>query len=269
MISVDKFFMSKKIQELYITSTSLLKTITRVRRGMFLYSIVIFLFLVGSFNFSYAQSPLSSEVSFDVDVDTVNATVKKRPFVALKTNLLYNWVLIPNIELEFPLGRHCSLGGEFLINRLQNRKNTIYTNILSLGLEGRFWLGNREKKKALTGWFLGLFTSAGLYDIQVMKTGGSQGEFLGGGISLGYGLPVAKNISFEFSAGVGYFIYDYRKYWVDYRVDIADGVTVEYSELVMEGLERRIQSIFPAKVKISFVWMLNSKHKKTKILWRD
>ncbi len=181
----------------------------------------------------------------------VVASYERRPLFALKTNLLFDAALTPNIEIEVPIGSRWSVNGEFM-RGWWLRKQTFCWQLESFGVEGRYWFGDRAVRRQLTGWFAGVFASGGFYDFQFHRTRGVQGEFyLLAGVSGGYGMAISRSWSIEFSAGIGYIINNYRRYTV-----------IDNDYLVRCGEEHRFQSIFPAKAKISLVWLIHRKVRK-------
>ena len=94
--------------------------------------------------------------------------------------------------------------------------------ILCGTLEARYWFGHREDRPVLNGWFVGVYSGAGLYDLQ-WKAKGYQGEFfMAAGVSGGYSHKIgkrAKNLSMEYSLGFGHFRSHYTKYEAYYFPD--------------------------------------------------
>lgn len=81
---------------------------------------------------------------------------KSVPFLALKTNMLFDIALIPNIEVEVPVGKCWSLNGELMFPWWLFDNDKYCMQILSGGLETRYWLDNKKKRNILTGHFAGL-----------------------------------------------------------------------------------------------------------------
>lgn len=175
----------------------------------------------------------------------------RKPLWAVKTNLLYDIALTPNIEWEIPWGNRFSINLEWQYGWWLRRDNTFCWELESGGIEPRIWFGNRATHRRLTGWFAGVFAQGGLYDFQLEEAAGYQGEFyVFAGLTGGYSVAVAKHLNMEFSLGVGYLITDYRHYHV------------EDNELIKQGYSMRFSSLLPAKAKVSLVWMWNGKDKK-------
>lgn len=175
-----------------------------------------------------------------------------KPVLAIKSNLLFDVALTPNVELELPIGRHFSLNAEFMRGWFM-KKRTFCWEIESYGLEGRYWFKGRKERPLLTGWFIGGFISSGYYDFQLDKVKGIQGEVeLLTGLSGGYNIELSREFRLEFSAGVGYMINNYRRY-----------TAINNHYLLKDGDEQRFTAILPAKAKISLVWLIHRKIKRS------
>ena len=182
---------------------------------------------------------------------SISRGTEKQPFLALKTNLLFDLAMMPNLELELPLGKRFSLNGELMFPWWLFKGDKYCMQILSGGVEGRYWLGNRKKRDVLTGHFFGLYAGGGKYDLQ-WKRNGYQGEFfIAAGISYGYAVNIAKNLNLEFNIGVGLLRTMYEHY---HAID-------NYQTLLWQE-SGRYTWLGPTKAKISLVWMLNRKVRK-------
>lgn len=181
---------------------------------------------------------------------------EKRPLFAVKTNLLFDAALMPNIEIEVPIGstNRWSVNGEYMFPWWLLDGDKYSLQILTGGLEGRYWLGSRENRmnrEVLTGHFLGLYAGGGKYDLQ-WKENGYQGEFfIAAGISYGYAHEIARNLRLEYNIGIGLLRTDYRHYHA--RDNYQTLLWQENGKYTWFG---------PTKVKISLVWLLNRKVKK-------
>ena len=77
----------------------------------------------------------------------------------------------PNIEIEVPIGRQWSLNAEYKCPWWSDSNKEICYQLLSGGIESRFWLGNRAGRRQLTGHFIGLYAEGGIYDFQYKGDG--------------------------------------------------------------------------------------------------
>lgn len=197
------------------------------------------------------QLDAKTETTFSLNEYVVDSPIVTRPYVAFKTNLLFDAVTIANIELEVPVAQRWSVGGEWIFPwwLWEGEQNCI--QVLSGSLEARYWIKPNQKYQSdynpLAGWFVGLYGGGGLYDLEYQKTG-YQGEFyIATGISAGYVHPFSKSLLMEFSVGIGYMNTDFRKYEAKYsEVDNKWHLIRQYN-----GSQTWIG---PTKAKVSLVW---------------
>lgn len=175
----------------------------------------------------------------------------RRALFALKTNLLYDAMTALNIEIEVPIGQHWSVAGEYIFPWWLSKRKQKCLQSLSGYLEGRYWFGDRTGRRQLTGWFAGMYAGGGNYDVE-WGNKGYQGEFIiPAALSGGYAHRIGRNLSMEYSLGVGYMRTSYREY---------------KPEICSDGVERLVRQrsdtfnwVGPTRVKVSLVWMINSK----------
>lgn len=216
--------------------------------------------LLTLFPYSYAEQvadkqPEMAKVDEDKSVNHATSSKKtNRHLFALKTNLLYDAALMPNVELEVPIGKRWSVNGEYMFPWWLLKNNRYCLQIMAGGLEGRYWMKNPMNKnwqEALTGHFLGLYAGGGKYDLQ-WKEKGYQGEFyIAAGVSYGWATRIARNLHLEFNVGIGLLRTHYRHYYAQNN----------YQTLLWK--ENGNYTWFgPTKAKISLVWLLGFKSKK-------
>lgn len=184
----------------------------------------------------------------------IAASCRQHPFLALKTNLLFDAALMPNVEIEVPVGKRWSVNGEYVFPWWQFDSGKYCMQVLMGGLEGRYWLGSRksrEDREVLTGHFLGLYAGGGKYDLQWGEKG-YQGEFfIAAGVSYGWATRIARHLHLEFNIGIGLLRTDYRHYHA--RDNYQTLLWQENGKYTWFG---------PTKAKISLVWLLNRRVKK-------
>lgn len=164
-------------------------------------------------------------IAFVPQKPAIQEPVRKRPFIAVKTNLVYDafftkdmgWAPIYNIEAElYPteFGRWTWLAEyEFPWHVIPSRHQ--YLQILNLQFEGRRYF---RKASNHTGHYLSAYIGANLYDICFdRKTGhGYQGEGASVGLGYGYVMPLGKKPDsrwkLEFSLKGGFFMSFYDPY---------------------------------------------------------
>lgn len=177
----------------------------------------------------------------------------KRP-LALKSNLLFDMATLLNVEVEVPLGHRFSVAGEWIFPWWFWKRQQNCLEILSGTIEGRYWIKPNYSKQdtdlgihnPLTGWFAGLYSSAGIYDLEWNKKG-YQGEmYLSGGVTLGYAKSLSRNLNMEFSLSAGYMQSNYRHY------EAMQDISGEW-HLIKQN-SGTFRWIGPTKAKISLVW---------------
>ena len=138
----------------------------------------------------------------------------RKPFyMALKTNLLYDAALLPNIGAEFYIGRNWSLTADWMYGWWDRDSSHYYWRAYGGTLGARRWFGRRAKEKPLTGHHLGAFAGIVTYDFELGGTGYMGGRPRGTlwdrrniicGIEYGYSLPIGRRLNLDFSIALGY-----------------------------------------------------------------
>lgn len=171
---------------------------------------------------------------------------ERRTVLAVKNNQLYDLALAPNLELELPLGRRWSVNAEYKCPWWANSAKKLCYRLLSAGVEGRCWLGNRTRRRSLTGHFLGVYAEGGSYDFQFHADGRQGDYYVASGLTYGYAKQIARHFSLEFSLGIGYLSTAYRRY-------------VSFGESLVRTDTGSYRGVMPTKAKISLVWLLTSR----------
>lgn len=178
-------------------------------------------------------------------------TLPQKPVLALRTNLLADAVTSVNLGLEIPLGDHFSLGGDLHLPWWRLRREDITFQLAHASAELRWYPGNSRER--LTGFYAGLFVSAGLYDLQAgrLSSGrGVQGEFImPAGLSAGYSHRVGRRLLLSYGAGAGYIRSDYHRY------RMAHGTAHGDIKVISHPWERRrLTGVIPARLSVALSW---------------
>ncbi len=170
------------------------------------------------------------------------------PWVAVKTNVLFDIVLCSNVELEVPLGLNSrwSLMAEYWNPWYVWHHNSRAYEIQLLGFEARYWPSPRcdMARPTLTGTFWGLYYANGKYDIEWSSVG-DQGEFNSVGLTFGYSWPLARRWNLEASVSAGYFWGPRRHYHGEF----------DDKHLIWKYTSST-SYIGPTKLKLSLVWLI-------------
>ncbi len=145
-------------------------------------------------------------------------------YMAIRTNLLYDALLVPNIGVEFTLGNRWTIGGNWMYAWWHNDRKHDYWRIYGGDLYVRKYFGRKAMEKPLQGHHIGLYAQILTYDFELGGKGymgGIPGGTLwdkfnyGGGIEYGYSLPIARRLNLDFSIGIGYLGGEYHEYIPD------------------------------------------------------
>ena len=166
--------------------------------------------------------------------------------MAIKTNMLYDLAMTPNIGVEFHLGRNWSVGANWAYAWWKNDNKAFYWRVYGGELDVRKYFGKQAQERPLSGHHVGLYGQVLTYDFDLGKTGIISKLSYGGGIEYGYSLPVAKSLNIDFGIGLGYLGGEYKVY------EPMDGCYV--------WQETRQRHWFgPTRAEISLVWLIGNK----------
>lgn len=171
-------------------------------------------------------------------------TARDYPVVGVKTNLLYWAAAMPNLELEFFMGKGVSLAveGDYAwLSSALGQEKAYY--VWGFSAEVRFWF---RQNRRFDGFYAGVYGHTGQYDFKFGRVG-NQGDYYGGGATFGYVLPLGKNFNIEFGLGLGYVQYTNLQYlWEP---------TMGKNVFNPENPDKRIKSfIGPTKLKVALLW---------------
>ena len=203
---------------------------------------------------SVAEQPEDTIVPEYVDSGKVVVeNVEPMPFMALRTNMLYDVALIPNIGVEFWLPMNFTIGADYFGTWLYSDKKHIYWQGYGGYLTLRYYFGRRAAEQRFVGHHVGIYGSVLTYDVEFGGKGYQAAKpGFGGGIEYGFSLPVHECLAIDFNIGVGYQGGEYKVYRPTY-----DG-SGHYEWL---STHRR-RWFGPTKAEISLKWMISAPKKK-------
>jgi len=172
-------------------------------------------------------------------------TIPRREFLSVKTNLLFDfayvpgynrWCPIPNVAVEYyPMRGHFTYGFSFDCPWWQHYDDHKYFQIRNYQVEARYYFrsGSIERRTpgegaAFRGLYVSAYAHAALYGICFDADNGWEGEALGGGLGVGFVLPLSRkgHWRMEFAAQVGFLYSGYDPYQYENPVnpDYRDGL---------------------------------------------
>lgn len=155
----------------------------------------------------------------------------------IKSNLIYDVLLMPSLEIEYRFNDHWSAAVEGNMAWWHNDGKHKYYQLATIIPEARYWFKPQGSRR---GHYVGLFGGGGWYDLENGNTGyrGTGGMV---GASYGYMFPIGKHFAFEAGIGVGFMTTKYEEYLP------VDGHYV-YQQT------NRTNYVGPLKLKFAFVW---------------
>lgn len=183
-------------------------------------------------------------ISISAKGDVMQEVRKKPWYVGVKTNMLYDAMLVPNGGLEIYLGKNWSIDAYWMYAWWKSDRVHNYWRTYGGDVELRKWLGSAARRKPLTGHHIGAYEQIVTYDFELGGRGYLADRWsYAAGVSYGYSLPVAKRLNIDFSMGLGYMGGEYKEYLPQ------DG------HYVWQSTKRR-HWIGPTKAEISLVWLI-------------
>ena len=188
---------------------------------------------------------------------SVNAVpqLRKAPspfYMSLRTNMLYDLGLVPNIGADFYLGKNFSLSAFWTYAWWKTDRKHWYWRTYGGDVALRYWFGKAAAAKPLTGHHIGIYAQALTYDFEFGNKGYMAGQpggnifdqaNLGAGIEYGYSLPIAPRLNLDFTASVGYMG---GKCW-EY---------VAEDDCYVWQRTKKTRWFGPTKLEVSLVWLI-------------
>lgn len=184
---------------------------------------------------------------------TLQVIKQGEPFMVLRTNMLYDVVLVPNIGVEFWLPMNFTISADWFGTWLKSDAKHIYWQGYGGYLTARYYFGKRAAEQRFAGHHVGIYGSMLTHDVEFGGTGYLAAKpGFGGGVEYGYSLQISHYFCMDFNIGVGYQGGEYKTYR-----PTNDG-TGHY-----EWMSTRKRNWWgPTKAEISLKWMIRPLKKK-------
>lgn len=152
----------------------------------------------------------------------------------VKTNLVGLGLAIANVSVEVDLGKHWSFALPVNYSAWDYMKPTTKFRTFSMYPEGRFWVSKRNN-----GFFVGAHFGFAYYNYALngdyrFQDHDGKTPALGGGLSIGYRLPISKNKKWnvEFAIGAGAYTRKYDRFY-----NVTDGRLVDTTNKMYLGID--------------------------------
>lgn len=179
--------------------------------------------------------------------DTIPRFCPKTPwYAAVKTNMLYDALLVPNIGIEVAFADQWSIAANWMYSWWKCDHRQRYWRIYGGDIEGRWWFGPLALEKPLQGHHIGAYAQLATYDIEFGGRGWQGSKYnYAAGVSYGFSLPIARHLNLDFNLGLGYMWGRYKTY------KPMDG------HYVWQSTKKR-NYFGPTKAEISLVWLIGT-----------
>lgn len=155
----------------------------------------------------------------------------------IKTNLLYDAVLMPSLEVEYRFNDRWSMAVEGNMAWWHNNPKHKYYQLATIIPEARYWFKPQGHRR---GHYVGLMVGGGWYDLENGGRG-YKGEGVMTGITYGYMFPVGKYFAFEAGIGLGF-----MHTWYEEYLPIDGHYVYQQSS--------RLNYFGPVKLRFAWVW---------------
>lgn len=174
--------------------------------------------------------------------------LKPRPmlpfYAALKTNMLYDAALIPNVGIDVYMGNNWSVTVNWEYAWWKSDAVHWYWRVYGGDIEMRKWFGKKALEKPLTGHHIGPYFQLVTYDFELGHTGYQGRRWTkAAGVAYGYSLPIKNRLNLDFTLGLGYHWGEFYEY---------KPIDTHY---VWQKTHRR-KAITPTKIEVSLVWLI-------------
>lgn len=189
----------------------------------------------------------------DAPEPVVEAPAEKKPwYLAVKSNLLYDAAVVPNIGVEVYLGKQWTVLGDWFYTWFKNDNKHRYWQGYGGYLGLRKYFGAKAQEHPFTGHHAGVYGLMLTHDVEFGGRGYQMPDWgFGGGVEYGYSAPIARRLNLDFSLGVGFQDGTYYKY-----------VPMD-NHYVWQSTHKR-HWFGPTKAEVSLVWLIGrgNYHKK-------
>lgn len=167
-------------------------------------------------------------------------------YLALRTNLLYNALLVPNLGVECYMGGNVSVAFSWMHAWWKTDRKHYYWRTYGGELEIRKWFGTNAAKR-LNGHHIGAYAGLLTYDFALGGRGYLATRWTRTyGLSYGYSMPIGKYLNLDCSIGMGYLGGRYKEY-------------LPQDDCYVWQATKNRRWVGPTKAEVTLVWLFMEK----------
>lgn len=181
-------------------------------------------------------------------------SIRTTPLYTLRTNTLYDAILIPNIGAELQLGKGWSIQLDWMYTWFSSDHRHRYWQGYGGYLTAKKYFEFPEwlTDAPLTGHHIGFYLSALTYDVEWGGKGYQADHFgFGGGIEYGYSCRLSRKMKLDITLGLGFQDGEYKTY---------EPSGDHYDHYVWTSTSKR-HWWGPTKLEASLAWIFGGKKK--------
>lgn len=164
--------------------------------------------------------------------------------IAVKTNMLHDALLTPDVGIELNLKKRFSVSAEGVWAWWSRKSRNRFWRIYGGWIEGRYWLEGKRSESMRKGHHAGVYISLHTYDFEFGSKGWqSRDGVFGIGGAYGYSFPVTKRLNIDVGIRLGYVVGSQ----ITYRPQCGEYICIS----------NKLHRYFgPTDLSVSFVWYL-------------
>lgn len=136
--------------------------------------------------------------------------------VALKTNLLFDAILVPNIGVQVNTINNWAIYADVMYAGWDIPTKHYYWDLYGAQIGARKYFGEKSRERIFSGHHYGAYCQALAYDLQLGHIGQQTPTLnIGFGIDYGYSFPITRTLNLDLEVGIGYIGGKYHEYIVD------------------------------------------------------
>lgn len=130
------------------------------------------------------------------------SSVRKTLPIAVKTNALYDFCVVPNIGVEIGIAGGLTIGGEYMNIWLRDRAWTKWHRLEGFEAELKYYMN--DEARPFVGHHIGFYGQMLTWDFTIDGRGYLAERWACGvGVSYGYTIPVGRRLNLDFEIGIG------------------------------------------------------------------
>lgn len=160
--------------------------------------------------------------------------------------------LMPNVGIEIAVGNQFTIAASGTYGWMDGWPWYRNIRVVVGDIGVNYWFGSDTDQVMHRGFHIGPYAAVYRYDFLFGDEGQQAKANWGAGVALGYSVPVSREISLDFSLGVGYVGGKYKEY------DVVNDVFERY----VWKADKVRHYVGPTKVEVALVWHLFGPKKK-------